>query len=90
MQLKKSCGSDHLSRPCFLKQIGEQASLPTAILINKSLSDGIVPDELKIAKIVPVYKSKAKNEFCNYRPISLLPSISKILGRVVYKRTYAF
>ena len=57
-QRKKSCGSDNLSQ-CSLKQIGEQVSLPIAILINKSLSEGIVPDELKIANVVPVYKSKA-------------------------------
>ena len=37
LQPKKTCGSDNLS-PCFLKQIGEQVSVPMAVLINKSLS----------------------------------------------------
>ena len=55
-----------------------------------SMSEGIVPDELKIAKIIPVHKSNAKDDISNYRPISLLPSISKILGIVVYKRTLHF
>ena len=52
------------------------------------MSEGIVPDELKIAKIIPVYKSNAKDDISNYRPISLLPSICKILGKDVYKKTF--
>ena len=46
-----------------------------------------MPDEIKIAQIIPISKSKATDEFSNYRPISLLSSISKILGKVVYRRT---
>ena len=61
--------------------------MPLSILINMSM---YVPDELKIAKIIPVHKSNAKDDISNYRPISLLPSISKILGNVVYKRTFHF
>ena len=49
-----------------------------------SMYEEIVPDELKI---IPVHKSNAKDDFS---PISLLPSISKILGKVVYKRTFHF
>ena len=45
---------------------------------------------MKIAKIIPVHKSNAKDDISNYRPISLLPSISKILGLVVYKKTLNF
>ena len=37
------------------------------------MSEGTVPDEVKIAKIIPVHKSDAKDEISNYRPISLLP-----------------
>ena len=47
-------------------------------LINMSMSEGIVPDKLKIAKITYVHKSNAKDEFSNYIHISVLPSISKI------------
>ena len=39
---------------------------------------------------LPVHKSNVKDDISNYRPISLLPSISKILGKVVYKRTFRF
>ena len=54
------------------------------------MSDRIVPDELKIAKFIPIHKSNAKDDISNYRPISFLPSIFKILGKVVYKRTFHF
>ena len=64
--------------------------MPLSILINMSMSEGIAPDELKIAIIIPVYKSNAEDDICNFRPISLLPSISKILGKVVYKKTFHF
>ena len=52
-------------------------------LINKSLSQGIFPAELKMAKIVPIHKSGEKCRIENYRPISLLPVFSKILEKVV-------
>ena len=45
---------------------------------------------MKIAKIIPVFKSKEKVHFSNYRPISLLPTLSEILEKVVYKRLYKF
>ena len=45
---------------------------------------------MKLAKIVPIYKSKDKEEFKNYRPVSLLPCISKILEKIIHKRLYNF
>ena len=57
------------------------------MLINKSLETGIVPDKLKLAKVIPIYKSKDKELLNNYRPISLLPIISKIMEKLVHKRT---
>ena len=86
---KKSTSHDNLS-PLVLKLFTEQIAMPLFILINMLMSEGIVPDELEIAKIIPVHKSNTKDDNSNYRPISLLPSISKILGKVVYKRTFHF
>ena len=45
---------------------------------------------MKIAKVIPIYKCKEKNEMGNYRHISLLPSISKIIEKLVHKRLYSF
>ena len=86
---KKSCGIDNLSS-YFLKLIAGSLANPITLLINESLNSGIVPSALKIAKVTPIYKAKSKNDFTNYRPISILPTISKILEKVVYKRLYSF
>ena len=59
---------------------------PILYIITLSLTSGIVPMELKKAKVVPIYKNGERNLFSNYRPISILPCISKILEKVVYNR----
>ena len=59
-------------------------------IFNCSLSTGIVPSKLKIGKVNPVLKSGDKHKFINYRPSSILPSISKLLENVVYNRIYDF
>ena len=53
LQPKKSTTHDNLS-PLVIKLFGEEIAMPLSILINMSMSEGIVPDELKIAKIIPV------------------------------------
>ena len=50
----------------------------------------VVPDMAKLAKIIPIDKEKDKKKISNYRPISLLPVISKILEKVVHKNLYTF
>ena len=89
LKSKHSCGHDNVS-PSFLKQISHEISYPISILINKSIESGEVPDVMKIAKVVPIYKSKDKEEFSNYRPISLLPTLSKILEKIIHKRLYFY
>jgi hypothetical protein len=50
------------------------------------LSQGFVPDEMKIARVIPLYKSEDKSFVENYRPVSILPVFSKILEKVFYNR----
>uniref|UniRef100_A0A8C6SLB0 Reverse transcriptase domain-containing protein n=1 Tax=Neogobius melanostomus TaxID=47308 RepID=A0A8C6SLB0_9GOBI len=52
------------------------------------MKSGIVPSELKIAKVVPLYKNGENASFSNYRPISILPCFSKILEKLVYRRLH--
>ena len=86
---KKSSGDDGISM-ALLKNVCESCSVPISMIVNMSLEQGIVPDGMKLAKVIPVYKAKSRDTFTNYRPISLLSNISKILEKVVHKRLYGF
>ena len=74
----------------LLKLIKTKIAVPLEIVFNVSIENSIFPDKMKLAEIVPLYKCKSRLEPGNYRPISLLPTISKILEKVMYKRTYKF
>ena len=59
---------------------------PLTHIINLSIQHGIVPDEMKIARVMPIFKSDDQSLLTNYRPISVLPSFSKFFERVIYNR----
>ena len=59
-------------------------------ICNLSIKLSTVPDECKIAKLKPFYKKGKKTDPKNYRPISLLPAISKILEKVIHDQTMEF
>ena len=73
---KSSFGQDNIST-ILLKSISTEIYETLTLIINQSLSTGIFPDKLKIAKIKPIFKKENPNIPDNYRPISLLPAISK-------------
>ena len=56
------------------------------IIINQMLSSGIFPEQLKVSKIIPLHKVNDKLFLTNYRPIALLPSISKIFGYILLEQ----
>ena len=76
---KHSTGHDNISTS-VLRHIKGEIVQPLSIIINKSICDGICPELLKVAKVIPIYKAKDKELLNNYRPISPLPVISNILG----------
>ena len=86
---KRSSGYDNISN-LLLKSLATQISVPLEIIFNKSIEEGIFPTNMKKADIVPLYKSKDKQECSNYRPISLLITLSKLLEKIMYKRVYQF
>jgi hypothetical protein len=86
---KNSAGDDNLSLN-LLKRLKHKISLPLSILINKSLSEGIFPDALKLAKVIPLFKKDDPSYFNNYRPISLLLSVSKIYEKIVHKQLLSY
>ena len=86
---KKSTGFDNIDS-YIVKQIAPQIVNQLANIFNKSFLTGIVPSKLKIAKVIPIYKTKYPALFSNYRPLSLLPVFSKVLERLMYNRLYNF
>ena len=59
-------------------------------ICNSSLEQGIFPDDMKIARVIPLLKAGDKQNVSNYRPISLLPQFSKILEKVFNNRLMNF
>ena len=72
------------------QKIIPQIANKLARIFNKSLQTGIVPDKLKVAKVIPLYKNDNPELFKNDRPISILPFFSKIIERIMYNRLYSF
>ena len=66
-----------------LKHISDLIAPALTKLLNLSLLQGIFPDSLKIAAVTPLFKSGDKTDVCNYRPISVLSTFSKIFEKVV-------
>jgi hypothetical protein len=79
---------DKLLRTCGFSRKGVLRHWKQALF--HCLITGMVPDRLKNAKITPTYKAEDPMEFANYRPISILPILSKILEEIVLKRLVDF
>ena len=89
LSMSKVQGCDRISTS-LLKQIIHVIASPLTHIINQSLLQGVFPDLLKIAKVIPIFKKDDSHEISNYRPISILPSISKVLEKIVYNRLINF
>ena len=85
----KSTGYDGLSID-LIKQLGHIIAEHLSFIINCSLALSIFPDKLKIAKIIPIYKKGDKHQIENYRPISILPVISKAFEKVAYNQLFEY
>ena len=80
---KNNSGFDNLSNQLFKKLLSALLT-PLEIIVNKSLSEGVSPTEMKMADVVPLFKSEKYNNSINYMPISLLLTMSKLLENIVY------
>ena len=80
MKNKTSCGYDQISSN-LLKQIYPSISTPLIHLFNLSFQTGYIPDNFKVAKVIPIFKSGDKHSFNNYRPISLISNMGKIIRK---------
>ena len=86
---KNSSGHDGISAR-FFKSILKTVVLPLTHVINQSLSTGIFPDRLKIPRVVPLFKKGDQHIPDNYRPISLLPVVYKVFGKVIFNQLYQY
>ena len=89
MKNKLSSGPDDIS-PKIIKATILPILNPITHIINESLLYGTVPDAMKLAKVIPIYKNNDANQLINYRPISMLSTFSKILERAVHNRVSNF
>ena len=74
----------------ILKLLKNDISTHLADILNLSFSSGVFQSILKIAKVIPVHKKESKQFCSNYRPISLLSNIDKIIEKIMYNRIYKF
>ena len=63
---------------------------PLMHIFNFFFKNGVFPNSMKLAKVIPIYQKGKKNDMSNYRPISLLPQLSKILENIFAKRLSSF
>lgn len=89
LKASKASGLDNIS-PCLMKDAAEVIAKPLTRITNASLSQGVVPQEWKCARVTPLFKKGVATDMDNYRPISVLPVASKVLERVVYHQLYSF
>ena len=89
LKSKESFGHDGISVK-LLKSIYSSILLPLTLIINQSFITGIFPDQLKIAKVVPLFKKDDREIMDNYRPVSLLCALSKVFERAAYNQLYNY
>lgn len=86
---KKSTDCDGIDM-VIIKKTLDCISIPLCYIFNLSLQSGVFPDRMKVAKVIPLYKSGDKHSFNNYRPVSLLSQFSKVLEKLFAQRLDSF
>ena len=89
-KLKNKPGDINNYNTKILKFLNSLISPVLANLINKSFITGIFPDSLKIAKVIPIFKEGDTSDVNNYRPISILPILSKVFEKACYNQIYSY
>jgi hypothetical protein len=89
LSASKATGLDNIQVQ-ILKLSARSIAPSLAYLFNFSLRSGVFPDEWKAAKVCPIHKKGSKLDPGNYRPVSVLPAISKIMERIVHDQLYSY
>ena len=85
----KATGLDNLPTE-ILKIASDVISYSLAYIFNASIASGIFPDDWKVAKVSPLYKANSRSEANNYRPISILPVVSKVVEKIIFSQMYKY
>ena len=85
----KACGPDLIS-PKLLREGSNELALPLSIYFNKLICNSYFPSQWKLANVTPIYKKSDPSKPQNYRPISLLSCLGKIMERCIHKYLYNF
>ena len=85
INIRKSVGPFSIKNR-VLKEFNKVFAVPISHIFNVSLDSGVFPKKMKIAIVVPVYKKDDSLDCNNYRPISSLPNISKIVEKLIKDR----
>ena len=89
LNCSKSTGTNGIPKK-FLKMSSTIIAPILTKLLNKCIAEGVYPDILKIAQIIPIHKKGSKTDCSNYRPISLLSPFTKIFEKCLYDRMYNY
>ena len=89
LDTKKSTGLDYISSK-FINLAADIITHSLTKILNLSISTGIFPETWKKSKVFPLHKGGSKNKTENYRPISILPTVSKLLERHVHDWLYTY
>ena len=87
LNIKKATGPDEIPN-IFLKNCSETFCVSLSLLFRKILKKGVFPTQWKTSIVCPIYKEGDRSSAEQYRPISLLSKVSKVLERVVFNRIY--
>ena len=87
MNINKATGKDGISVK-ILKIAKPIVSKPITMLINKTIENASFPNKLKEAQVVPLHKKNSQLEVGNYRPVSILPVVSKFFERAIYEQLF--
>ena len=90
MELNKNKATSGNIPTKTLKTIARDICVPLTDCINSAILNGVFPDELKLADVTPLYKKSDPEDKTNYRPISVLPSLSKVYEKILYKQLNSF
>ena len=89
LKSSKATGLDKIPAK-LLKDASSVIAKPITYLINLTISSGEIPSQWKEAKVTPIFKEGKKDDENNYRPISVLPLVSKVMERAVQVQLLAF